>query len=123
MAMTYLWRGGALLGLVLLGTATSVLADLFPLRGPTIDLLWRAAEHRSVTEIRDADGEAFPLFQEIRRRGSARELPLVVETLRAFADGRLRLQDGEILAGGTRIVHGFDLTPEIEGSLAKIALA
>jgi phosphoribosylglycinamide formyltransferase-1 len=95
----------------------------FPLRGPTIDLLWRAAEHRSVADIRETEGEAFPLFQEIRRRGAARELPLVVETLRAFADGRLRLEGGHIMAGGTRVVHGFDLTPEIEGSLAKAALA
>jgi phosphoribosylglycinamide formyltransferase 1 len=94
----------------------------FPLRGPTIDLLWRAAEHRSVADIRETESEAFPLFQEIRRRGAARELPLVVETLRALADGRLRLEGGHIMAGRTRVVHGFDLTPEIEGSLAKAAL-
>ncbi len=95
----------------------------FPLRDPAIDLLWSATEQRSVAAIRDAEGESFPLFQEIRRRGSARELPLVVETLRAFADGRLRLQGDDIVAGGTRILRGFDLTPEIEGSLARIALA
>ena len=95
----------------------------FPLRGPTIDLLWRTAEHRSIDELRQSEGEAFPLFQEIRRRGAAREVPLVVETLRAFADGRLRVDDGRTMAGGTRVVHGFDLTPEIEGTLAKAALA
>jgi folate-dependent phosphoribosylglycinamide formyltransferase PurN len=95
----------------------------FPLRGPTIDLLWQTAEHRSISDIRENDGESFPLFQEMRRRGTARELPLVVETLRAFADGRLRLEEGRIMAGGTRVVHGFDLTPEIEGSLAHAALA
>jgi phosphoribosylglycinamide formyltransferase-1 len=95
----------------------------FPVRGPTIDLLWRAVEHRNIADIREAEGEALPLFQELRRRGSARELPLVVETLRALADGRLELRGGEIIAGRTRVVHGFDLTPEIEGSLAKAALA
>lgn len=36
MGMYFMRRGGALLGLVFLGTATSVLADLFPLRGPTV---------------------------------------------------------------------------------------
>jgi len=95
----------------------------YPLRGATIDLLWRAAAQRPVEEIRATEGEANALFHEIRRRGSARELPLVVETLRAFADGRLRLEEGRIRAGETKIVEGFDLTPEIEGALAKAAIA
>jgi folate-dependent phosphoribosylglycinamide formyltransferase PurN len=96
----------------------------YPLRGATIDLLWRGIEHRKVDEIRSTDGEANPLFQEIRRRGSARELPLVVETLRAFADGRLRIEGERILmADDTKVVGGYDLTPEIERSLAKAALA
>ncbi|MEX0749682.1 MAG: formyltransferase family protein [Dehalococcoidia bacterium] len=96
----------------------------YPLRGATIDLLWRGIEHRSVDEIRASDGEANPLFQEIRRRGSSRELPLVVETLRAFADGRLRIEgDRVMMADDTKVVGGYDLTPEIEGSLAKAALA
>jgi phosphoribosylglycinamide formyltransferase-1 len=95
----------------------------YALRGATIDLLWRGVEHRTVTEIREADGEANPLFQEIRRRGAARELPLVVETLRTLADGRLRLEGRRIMAGDTRIVGGYDLTPEIEGALAKAAFA
>ena len=95
----------------------------FPLRGPTIDLLWRAVEHRNIADIRENEGEALPLFQELRRRGSARELPLVVETLRALANGRLQLRGGDIVTGQTRVVQGFDLTPEIEGSLAKAVLA
>ena len=95
----------------------------YPLRGATIDLLWRAVEARSISDIRATDGEEFPLFHEIRRRGAARELPLVVETLRAFADGRLRLEDERIMAGDTKVVQGYDLTPEIEGSLAKATLA
>ncbi|HYM15175.1 MAG TPA: formyltransferase family protein, partial [Dehalococcoidia bacterium] len=73
----------------------------FPLRGATIDLLWRSTEARNVTEIRSTEGEANPLFQEIHRRGVARELPLVIETLRAFAAGRLRFEDGRIMVGTT----------------------
>ncbi len=93
----------------------------YPLRGGSIDLLWRDTGSRSVDEIRESEGEEYPLFREIRRRGSARELPLVVETLRAFADGRLRLVDGTIIAGDTKVVGGYDLTPEIEMSLAAKA--
>jgi folate-dependent phosphoribosylglycinamide formyltransferase PurN len=90
----------------------------YPLRGGAIDALWTAAEGRSIDEIRDGEGEAFPLFQEIRRRGALREIPLVVETLRAIASGHLRIVDGRIVAGETRIVGGYDLTPEIEAWLA-----
>jgi phosphoribosylglycinamide formyltransferase-1 len=92
----------------------------YTLRGPTIDLLWRQAEGRGAEAIRETEGESFPLFQEIRRRGSMREIPLVVETLRALADGRLRMDGDRIYTGDTRIVRGFDLTPEIEGALAGI---
>jgi folate-dependent phosphoribosylglycinamide formyltransferase PurN len=96
---------------------------MYPLRGETIDLLWRAAEDRSIDEIRDTEGEAFPLFEEIRRRGSARELPLAVETLRAIAQRRLRIEGDRVMAGETKIVGGFDLTPEIEANLAKAVTA
>lgn len=95
----------------------------YPLTGSTIDQLWREVEMRPVPEIRSTDGESNALFQEIRRRGASRELPLVVETLRAFAGGRLRVEDHTIIAGDTRVVGGFDLTPEIEGQLAKTSIA
>ena len=111
------------LSTVILDQGPIVTYSTFPLHGPTIDLLWRAAEHRSVVDIRATEGQEFPLFQEIRRRTTAREIPLVVETLRAFADARLHLDGGRIFAGGTRVVGGVDLTPEIEGSLAKAAIA
>jgi hypothetical protein len=94
----------------------------YPLRGGTIDPLWQDIEGRSVPEVRESDGDANTLFQEIRQRGAARELPLVVETLRAFADERLTLEGGRIMAGETKIVGGYDLTPEIEASLANAAL-
>jgi folate-dependent phosphoribosylglycinamide formyltransferase PurN len=93
----------------------------YALRDVTIDPLWRGVENRTVDEIRETDGEDNPLFREIRRRGAARELPLVVETLRALADRRLRLQGDRIMSGDTRIVGGYDLTPEIESALARAA--
>ncbi len=91
----------------------------YPLRGPTIDLLWRGVDQRGTDDVRATDGESNPLFQEMRRRGELREPPLLVETLRAFADGRLRLDGDRIMAGDTKIVGGFDLTPEIEAALSR----
>ena len=93
----------------------------FPLRGPDIDPLWNDVAARGAAVVRDEDGEQNTLFREIRRRGSARELPLTVETLRAFADGRLSLIGGQIMTGETKVVGGYDLTPEIEAALARPA--
>jgi folate-dependent phosphoribosylglycinamide formyltransferase PurN len=91
----------------------------YPLHGATIDLLWHTIDQRGFDGVRANDGESNPLFQEIRRRGAARELPLVVETLRAVADGRLRIEADRIMAGDTKVVGGYDLTPEIESALFK----
>ena len=90
----------------------------YPLRGPTIDLLWKQASSRSIAEIKETDGESFPLFQEIRRRGVMREPVIIIETLRALSDGRLQVSQESISARDVRVVKGFDLTPEIEASLA-----
>ncbi len=107
------------LGTLSLDAGPIVTYCTYPLTGANIDLLWHAIEQRGVDEIRATDGEENPLFQEIRRRGAARELPLVVETLRAFADSRLRLDGERIVAGETKVVGGYDLTPEIEATLFR----
>ena len=87
----------------------------YSLRGPGFDPLWRALGPSATVE-----GEEHPPFQEIRRHGAARELPLVVATLRAIAQGRVRIIDrrpvddaGHVLAGG------LDLTAEIDAAVAS----
>jgi phosphoribosylglycinamide formyltransferase-1 len=92
----------------------------YPLRGPTLDPLWRQVEGLSVDEIKAADGEENVLFKEIRRQGASRELPLVVATLRAFADERLRFDGLNVVAPSGRPIHGFDLTPEVEAAVAPL---
>ena len=61
-----------------------------------------------------------PLFHAIRARGYARELPLMLETVRAVAEGRLRLERGGVYgADGAEIVGGLELTREVEAALAR----
>jgi len=80
----------------------------YPIRGDAaIDPLWRDVDTHARTE-------AHPLFQEIRRRGVLREVLLVVETLRAFADGRLRIQHKQVADASGAPIAGYDLTAEIE---------
>jgi len=92
----------------------------YPLRGPTLDPLWRQVEGLSVDEIKAADGEENPLFREIRRQGASRELPLIVATLRAFADDRLRFDGLKVVTPGGRPIPGYDLTPEVEAAVAPL---
>lgn len=92
----------------------------YSLRGPGFDPLWQALGSRSAAEEREAEGEEHPLFQEMRRHGAARELPLVVETLRAFAQERVRIVDGEPVDGsGRALAGGLDLTPEIDAAVVS----
>jgi folate-dependent phosphoribosylglycinamide formyltransferase PurN len=92
----------------------------YPLRGPTLDPLWRQVEGRSLDEIKAAEGEENPLFKEIRRQGATRELPLIVATLRAFADDRLRFEGLSVVTADGHTIHGYDLTPEVEAAAVPL---
>ncbi|MBI4200858.1 MAG: hypothetical protein HY531_01045 [Chloroflexi bacterium] len=62
----------------------------FPLTGPAFDPLWQQIAGRTVDELKSTDGEELPLFQLIRQEGMKREAPLLLETIRAFAQGKIR---------------------------------
>lgn len=91
----------------------------YAIRGPSFDHLWRETESRSITQIKAKEGEANPLFAEIRRQGVAREIPLVIETLRAFAEGRVRVEAKRAVDRAGEPIAPFDLTAEIERSVAQ----
>lgn len=84
----------------------------FPIRGGVFDPLWLSVEGRSIDEVR-AEGEEQPLFRQIRREGMLRERPLLLETLRALADGRMSVAEGRVsgagaAAGGMCLNEGVD---------------
>jgi phosphoribosylglycinamide formyltransferase-1 len=86
----------------------------YSIRGPAFDSLWAEVQSRSVTEVQAKEGEANPLFCEIRRQGVLRELPLVVATLCAFADGKVRIDAGRVVDADGRPTAPCDLTAEID---------
>jgi folate-dependent phosphoribosylglycinamide formyltransferase PurN len=90
----------------------------YPIRGSVFDSLWRENGERTVEDIKRAEGEDNRLFQEIRRHGTAREVLLVVETLRAFADGRVRIQDRLVVDTAGRPSMPMDLTAAVEREAA-----
>jgi phosphoribosylglycinamide formyltransferase-1 len=86
----------------------------YAIRGEEVDPLWRDAEARGFDAVREEEGEESALFQAIRRAGVARELPLVVETLRAFAQGRVAVRDKRVVDAEGHEIEGYDLTERIE---------
>ena len=85
----------------------------FPIRGGTFDPLWREAAGRPIDELQ-AQGEDQPLFRQIRGEGLTREGPLLLETLKALADGRLCVSGGRVLDGAGNPMAGRRLNDALE---------
>ncbi len=86
----------------------------YSIHGPAFDPLWAQIEGQGVERVRAEEGEANRLFCEIRRQGVMRELPLVVATVRTFADGKVRIEGGGVVDAGGHPIAACDLTAEIE---------
>jgi phosphoribosylglycinamide formyltransferase-1 len=86
----------------------------YSIHGPAFDRLWAQVVGRSVAEVQAGEGEENRLFREIRRQGVMRELPLVVATLRAFADEKVRIVGGRVVDVGGLPISAYDLTQEID---------
>ncbi|MFQ5835211.1 MAG: phosphoribosylglycinamide formyltransferase [bacterium] len=88
----------------------------FPIRGGKFDSLWEKLEEKlkrkPLEKIKREEGEAEPLFKEIRKEGARRELPLIVHTLKALSDKTIELRGEELMKEG-RAVGGFCLNEEI----------
>ena len=89
----------------------------FPIRGGAFDPLWREIESRSLESLR-AEGEGQPLFKQIRLEGMRRERPLLLETLKALAQRRLRVCGTEVFDERGGLVSGVCLNDEVDAFLS-----
>jgi len=87
----------------------------FTIRGPNYDHLWQDASHRNIAHLRKAADENLPLFAAIREAGVRREQPLVVETLKAIADGNIDLT----AIGQDSQSNPVDMTEQVEAAVAR----
>jgi len=85
----------------------------FPIRGKPFDKRWQEIEGRPVAEIKKGQGENNPLFKLIRRHGLAREFPLIITTLKAFSQGRVKIEGGRVVDTEGKAIKGYNLTDEI----------
>lgn len=90
----------------------------FPIRGGQFDEVWKDFEEklriRTLPQIAQEEGEENPLFVLIRREGVKREIPLIFLTVKEFADGKIRIENGQIIAEDKSVPAGYCLNKEIE---------
>ena len=90
----------------------------FPIRGPGYDELWEKMHEKlkdvSLDHIKANEGENEPLFAMIRKNGALRELPLIVSTIKHFAEGKLRMEDQKVYHNGHCVSEPFDLSCEVD---------
>jgi len=90
----------------------------YPIHGPAFDPLWQEIGHTPVYKIKAEQGEENPLFKAIRRVGFARETPLIIHTLKAFSEGKIRIDENkQLIDSAGNIIKGYDLTSEIEAAV------
>jgi len=90
----------------------------FPITGKDFDGLWKETGDIPVSQIKSEQGENSGLFKAIRRAGFIRETPLIIHTLKAFSDGKIRIAaDKKLLDSSNRPIPGYDLTGEIDAAL------
>ena len=90
----------------------------FSIQDAALAPLWGELE-RVGLDVARSEGESQPLFAAIRRRGVARERPLVVATLIALADGSIRIEGGRPTGPDGPIDGGLDMTEEVERLIEK----
>ncbi len=87
----------------------------FTIRGKPFDKYWRQIERHPLTEIRKRQGENNHLFQLIRKHGLAREFPLIIATIRAFSQGKVKItEDKRVIDADGKSIMGYNLTSEID---------
>jgi phosphoribosylglycinamide formyltransferase 1 len=86
----------------------------FTIRGKPFDRYWRELE-RLPSASSDRHSEDNRLFRAIRKHGLAREFPLIVATLKAFSEGKVKITpDKKVVDPRGHPIKGYDLTDEIE---------
>ncbi|MFC1915733.1 phosphoribosylglycinamide formyltransferase [Chloroflexota bacterium] len=87
----------------------------FPIRGEPFDKHWEEIKGHPVQQIKREQGEDNALFKLIRQYGVVRELPLVVATIKAFSQGKVKITaDKQVVDAEGKPIRGYNLTDEID---------
>ena len=87
----------------------------FGIRGQAFDTLWEEIKGRTTEDIKAKEGVENALFKKIREYGAVREVPLILNTLKSFAEGRVKItKDRQVVDAAGRLCKGYDLTGDID---------
>ncbi len=89
----------------------------FPIRGNPFDRYWQEIEGHPLEEIKKRQGENNRLFKLIRKHGLAREFPLIIATIKAFSQGKVKIMAGKVVDAEGKPISGYNLTDEIDEQL------
>lgn len=93
----------------------------YSIRGKPFDIYWDEIKGHSLDEVKREQGEDNPLFRAIRRHGYAREIPLIIATIRAFRQGKVRVTaDKKVADASGSLIKGYDLTTEIDEKVKDV---
>ncbi len=86
----------------------------FPIRGKPFDRYWQeiARLPSDSPKLREARNS---LFNLIRKHGLAREFPLIIATLKAFSQGKIKITTNKkVVDSEGKAIKGYNLTEEID---------
>ncbi len=87
----------------------------FSIRGEPFESHWQKLENHLLENVQHQEGEdEIELFKLIRKYGVKRELPLIVTTVKAFSEGRVVVNGGQIVDRNGNTIYGYDLSEEID---------
>jgi len=85
----------------------------FPIRGKPFDKHWEETKKHPLEEIKKSQGENNRLFKLIREHGLTREFPLIIATLKAFSEGKIKITKGKVVDAEGKLINGYNMTEEI----------
>lgn len=94
----------------------------FPLDTEEYLPLWEQMERKlrndSLDNIMRDEGESEPLFRRIRADGEKRELPLIANSIKIFAEGRVFIRDQRLYVNGEPLYEAYDLSEEVDREIS-----
>ena len=89
----------------------------FSIRGEPFDRYWDEIKGRSIADVKKQEGDRNSIFREIRRHGLAREFPLIIATIKAFSEGRVRIAGGSVVDSSGKAIDAYNLTEDIDNKI------